>query len=85
MGFWGKKEESLEETTKVVFEGKEVNVNPTPAQRIARNRGRMGRIQQVLRSMEKKGRQDTPRYEKFRRELAWRKVNQDMIDLRGGN
>lgn len=82
MSFWSKKQN---EGMNVAFEGKEVNVNPTPTQRAQRNLGRIGRIKLSLKKFEKRGLTDSPRYEKFRRELRWREMKLDMDELRGGN
>jgi len=73
-----------EDKVEVKWEGKEVLVNPTPPQRAARNLGRIGRLEASMTKMVARGERGTMRYEKFRRELTWRKLNQDMITLRGG-
>ena len=73
-----------EDTVKTEWEGKEVYTNPSPPQRAKRNTGRIGRLEQAMAKMTTRGEKGTTRYEKFRRELAWRKLGQDMDSLRGG-
>lgn len=73
-----------EDTVETTWKGGEVFVNPTPPQRAARNLGRIGRVKLKMAEMSERGERGTIRYEKFRRELTWRQLNQDMITLRGG-